>query len=235
MTTDLNYCLNGCTRRHGETSSRVITEGKSQLCTRCEDRLHEWLKKIPDTYALVPLFIEHGSTDANPEGTVTKRTDAQPPMRLDPIDILDTRRGRIWLGTVAVTDRRGAIGVLQPWVELLRDERPLSTVKTITVSSACELLDRHRLWLAERDYAAELYDAIKKLNRTLSDAVGDYRQKPVGRCTVISVTSEDTEPVACGGALFPQITGGVSCAKCQAHTPQDHLRILGAALSSEIG
>ena len=79
--TDINYCANGCTRRHGDEYLRVMVEGKSQLCERCEEKLHDWLVKIPDNYALVPLFVEHGTTPGDPDGIKTKSSEAQAPMR----------------------------------------------------------------------------------------------------------------------------------------------------------
>jgi hypothetical protein len=225
--TEIHYCANGCTRRHGDRSDRAQTEGKSQLCTQCEDRLQDWLKKIPDNYALVPLFIEHGTTDTNPESKATKGATAQAPMRLDAIDLLDTRRGRIWNGLAPATDRRGVIGVLQPWVDITREGRTLTSITTITVVSACQLLGRHLLWIAEQDWAVELYDDIKKLHRSLADAVGDYRQKPVGHCTLVP----DGTDKPCGGALFPNKAGGVTCSTCRETWGQDRLRLLGLAIS----
>lgn len=224
---EIRYCANSCTRRHGDRTDPATTYDGSNLCNQCETRLEKWLRAIPDTYALVPLFIEHGSTPADPDGIKTKNSNAQAPMRLDAIDLLDTRRGRIWNGTEPTTDRRGVIGILQPWIDWLRTERPLTTITTITVTSACELLLRHRLWIAEQEIVPDFYEDIRKLHRALSDSIGDYRPKPVGRCTNIT---EDTE-TPCGGPLYPQDRGGVSCTKCHEHTKEEHLRILGAALT----
>lgn len=224
---EINYCTNGCTRREGDLTHRITTEGKSQLCSHCEDRFHTWLTKLPDAYTLLPLFVEHGTTDRNPESKTTKATDAPAPMRLDVIDLLDTRPGRRWNGTEPTDDHRGVIGTLKPWVEQLCDERPLTTITSITVTSACQILDRHRLWIAEQDWVGDLYDDIRQLHRTVSNAVGDYRQKPVGRCTKVKDESE------CGGPLFPNATAGVTCARCNDHTPADRLRILGQALADQ--
>lgn len=231
VSTEIRYCSNMCKRRNGDESYPATTEGKSNLCNQCEDRLKDWLGRIPDNYALLPFFVEHGTTESNPESKATKSANAPAPMRLDAIDLLDTRRGRKWLGTEVTTDRRGTIGVLQAWVELVCDERPVKHPASISVVSACELLTRHRLWVAEQEWVPDFYDEIRKLHRTIADAIGDYRPKPVGRCTH---TPEDAE-TACGGPLYPRETGGVSCAKCHEHTKEEHLRILGAALTQQAG
>jgi hypothetical protein len=107
---EIIYCANGCTRRHGDEWQRVTTEPPSQLCDRCEKRLHDWLRTLPDKYALLPGFLEHGATEKNPESKATKSANAPAPMRLDIIDLLDTRRGRRWNGTEPAHDRRGVVG-----------------------------------------------------------------------------------------------------------------------------
>lgn len=223
---DINYCANGCTRRHGDEYLPVTTEGKSQLCNQCESRFHDWLTKIPENYALAPMFVEHGTTDKNPESKATKSANAPAPMRLDIIDLLDTRRGRKWNGTEVTEDRRGTIGTLQAYASELIDTRPLTATPLPTsVSGCCALLDRHRLWLTEQEWIPDAYADIKKLHRSLSDAIGDYRQKPVGKCHTIPENAE----TACGGSLFAGTYGGVHCARCGATWDADHLRQLGLA------
>ena len=222
---DINYCANGCTTRHGDETHRTQTEGRSQLCSRCETRLHDWIKAIPDTYALLPTFVMPGSTEPDPDKRSAKITDAPAPMRLDVIDLLDERLGRKWLGTEATEDRRGVVGTLWAWVTLIADERPLTNLPTPSVAGACQLLDRHLLWAAEQDWISELYDEIKTLNRTLADATGDYRKKPVGHCHVVPENTDDP----CGGPLFASSYGGVRCARCNATWDANHLRQLGLA------
>lgn len=228
MSTELTYCANGCTRRHGDQQHRATTEAPSQLCPQCEDRLHAWLTKIPDHYALLPTFIEHGTVDRNPESKATKAANAGAPMRLDIVDLLDTRRGRTMNGIAPAHDRRGVIGILKVHVERLAEERPLTTIAAISVTSACQLLDRHRLWLAEQDWITDLYEDIRILHRTLADACGDYRRPPVGTCHV-----PNTEGNPCGGGLFANPYGGVRCSRCGATWDAAHLRQLGLAQAAE--
>lgn len=221
---ELTYCANGCTTRHGDETHRTSTEAPSQLCTRCEARLHDWLTKIPESFALVPMFLEHGTTEGNPESKATKKADAPAPMRLDVIDILDTRLGRKWLGTEVSEDRRGPTGTLIAWATLIADERTLPSHPD-TITGCCQLIDRHRLWAAEQDWIDELYNDVKTINRTLSDAIGDYRKKPVGHCHVIPEGAQKP----CGGPLFASTYGGVTCARCRATWDAGHLRQLGLA------
>jgi len=218
---EIRYCANGCTRT-GDIP--VTTEPPSQLCARCEDNLRVWLNKIPDHYALLPTFIEHGTVDRNPESKATKSVNAAAPMRLDIIDLLDTRYGRCMNGLAPTTDRRGVIGTLKVHTERLIEERPLTNVPILNVSTACALLSRHRLWLAEQDWISDLYEDIKQLHRTLSDAVGEYRRPPVGHCHVLN---DDNQ--ACGGGLFANPYGGVRCSRCGATWDANHLRQLGLA------
>lgn len=226
MSGEIIYCVNACTRRHGDEWQPVTTEPPSQLCPRCEDNLHRWLVKIPETYALLPTFIEHGAAERNPESKATKSANAPAPMRLDIIDLLDTRLGRHWNGMAPAHDRRGTIGFLRVHVERLCEERPLTQGWDDTsVSEACKLLDRHRLWICEQDWVAYLYEDLRTINRELSDAVGDYRRPPVGRC---HIENDDNEE-ACGGPLHANQYGGVRCGRCGATWDADNLRLLGLA------
>lgn len=229
MTELLTKCLNGCHTSAGP----VYTEGRAQICGQCEKRLAKWLTDIPDNYDLLPTFIEHGTTDANPENKATKRSEAAAPMRLEVIDLLDTRLGRKWNGTAPAHDRRGVIGTLRVHVENLIEDRPLTATKIsdTSVREACDLLHRHRLWLAEQDWITFLYDDVSKLHRALADAVGDYKRPAVGRCYVIPENADKE----CGGPLFANATGGVHCARCREEWPTEKLRRLGLALNEGAG
>lgn len=220
--TTIIYCANGCVRRHGDEHYPATTEAPSLLCGQCEDRLHTWLNKIPDTYALLPTFIEHGAAEKNPDSKTTKTAEAPAPMRLEIIDLLDTRLGRKWNGTAPADDRRGTIGTLRAYVGRLADERPLTTKWADTsVTEACALLDRHRLWIAEQEWITDLYEDLRVLNRQLSDAIGDYKRPSVGTCPGA------TDDTPCAGKLYANQTGGVRCTTCHRGWGEDDLAFLG--------
>lgn len=199
-------------------------------CDRCTDDIRHWLNTIPDTYTLLTLFVEHGTTTANPDSKATKRAEAPAPMRLEIIDLLDNRHGRRWLGLVPTTDRRGTAGALKVHTDRLIDERNLTTPHDdANITAACALLNRHLLWLTEQTWIDELHTDLKQLNRALSDAIGDYRPKPVGRCHLPLETQEDP----CGGALLANKAGGVRCANCHATWDANELRRLGLAQAEQ--
>lgn len=225
--TTINHCANTCTNAGGDP---ITTEGRSHLCTRCEDNLDRWLGGIATTWPLLPLFVEHGTTESNPDSKATKRAEAPAPMRLEIIDLLDTRLGRIWNGTAPASDRRGVAGTIGAHVDRLAEERNLTVLPAPgDVGEGARLLRRHRLWLAEQDWIADLYEEIRVLHRQLSDAVGDYRPRPVGKCHL--VPQEDAG--ACGGPLMANRVGGVRCGRCRATWDAGHLRQLGLAQAAE--
>lgn len=221
----LRYCLNACTIRSGTGRVRAQTDGRSQLCSSCEDNLDKWLREIPDHYALLPTFAIPGSVEKNPDSGTTKAAYVNPPVRLEVIDLLDRRVGRIWNGIAPAHDRRGVIGTLVALVEQLVDTRPLTPPKDVTVSSACALLQRHRLWIAEQEWVTDVYAELKELHRQLSEAVGIFRRPPVGRCHLIPEEAEKP----CGGPLHPNDYGGVRCSRCGNHWNAEELRLLGMA------
>lgn len=224
MSEAITYCANGChTAGHP-----VQTTPPDRICRRCDNQLHRWLIDIANNYALLPTFVDHGTTERNPESKTTKAAYAGAPMRLEVIDLLDTRLGRIWNGTAPATDRRGTIGTLQAHVQHVADDRYLAHIPDpLTVTEACRLLQRHRLWLIQQDWISDLYAELKTLNRQLADAVGDYRRPPVGHCHL------GTEHGTCGGPLFANPYGGVRCARCGATWNAENLRLLGLAQAQE--
>src|SRR5262245_56874902 len=119
----VSACVSGCRTAPDSDGNRypVRTDPPSLVCRRCEDRLQAWLERIPDAYAHLPLFIQPGSVDANPESQATKRAHPPVPLRLEVLDLLDTRLGRIWLGTHPDETRRGALGILESWGRLIRE------------------------------------------------------------------------------------------------------------------
>lgn len=222
--TEIRYCVTGCKRDSPDGDRiRVQIDPPSRICGRCEDNIHEWLTELPNLYALLPLFTIPGTVEKNPETATTKRAEVAAPLRLDVLDLLDTRHGRIWLGTAPAHDRRGVVGTLLVHAERLTDERPLTTPPAPNVSALCTLLDRHRLWLAEQDWITDFHDELKTIHRACSEANGHYRRPPVGHCHI----EGDEGP--CNGPLYANKNGGVRCAKCGATWDATHLRQLGLA------
>lgn len=227
-TTVVRYCLNGCSVRSGEQRIRAQVDPPARICRSCEANLEKWLKEIPDHYALLPTFALPGSAEKNPDSGTTKAAFVNPPVRLEVIDLLDTRVGRKWNGTAPAHDRRGAVGTLVALVEQVVDARSLTPPKDVTVSSACTLLQKHRLWLAEQEWVGDVYTELKQLHRELANAVGIFRRPPVGHCHLIPENAE----TACGGPLYPNDYGGVRCSRCGNIWNVNELRILGMAQSS---
>lgn len=226
MISELTYCANGCTRNHEGTRIPVTTEPPSLLCGRCEDNLRRWLKEIPERYALLPTFIGHGTTPKDPDHVTTRQTEAPAPMRLEIIDLLDTRRGRHF-GIIPAADRRGTLGTLHAHAQYIRDEKHLARNPQPTVHSEAALIERWLLWLTEQDWVTEPYRELRVLHRQLGDAIGEHRPRPVGTCVI------DTGDGECGGPLLPSRLGGVHCPRCDATWDIDELRRLGLILTQE--
>lgn len=223
----MTACILGCRTRPDPDGNRhpVQTEDPSQVCRRCEDRMLGWLEKIPEHYALLPAFLEPGSVDANPESKTTKAANPPVPVRLEVLDLLDTRHGRRWQGTQPADDRRGVLGTLESWARLVREEKNITTSQGCTVAYEAATLRRHLLWVCEQPWVTELYEDLKLLHRQLSDAVGDYRPKPVGVCQVV------TEDGECQGALMPsRYAVGVHCGRCGASWSETDLERLGLVI-----
>jgi hypothetical protein len=240
-------CLNGCHEGAGGAREAIQTDPGQLLCSRCATRLDKWLRSIPDHFALLPAVVDHGTVPADPGTKHTKRPDPPAPMRLEVIDLLDTRPGY------------GALGIVHSWAELVRDERrqprrcvcghdPAGHITGAlnwcigegcecteyrpvqpTVTSECGLLAANLPWVAGQAFIGELYDEIKQLHRTLADTVGEYRVKPVGKCAAFIDRPGVPVQVLCGGALvMDKERVSVKCLSCgQRHEANEGLRELG--------
>jgi len=224
---EIIYCANGCSRPSGDDRIPVTTTAPSHLCTRCEQNLEDWLRAIPGLFRLLPTFVEHGTTARNPESKTTKAAEAPAPMRLDIIDMLDSRRGRKWNGLTPTEDRRGVVGELQAIADAIIDARELVLRPTApTVAAVVEFIQRHRTWLQDQEWVDVPYDTVKQLHRQLSDAVGNYRQRPIGKCP-----QPKDDAGTCSGPLFANPHGGVRCAKCASTWDAHTLRLLGLEIA----
>jgi hypothetical protein len=250
-------CLNGCERATGDVREPIPCQPGQLLCKECGKRLDKWLRAIPDSYALLPSVVDHGTVPSDPGTKHTKRPHPPAPMRLEVTDLLDTRDGR------------GVLGAVHSWAELVRDHRhdsrpcngvictharashwadarhpgctvigcqcALYVATDPTVSRECAYLITNLAWCTQQDFAGDLYSEIKQLARTLNDTVGEYRPKPVGKCHALIPGElgdlDDPEPVQvlCGGALVMDREGtGVHCLTCQNRVEaNDGLRALG--------
>ncbi len=130
------------------------------------------------------------------------------------------------LGYTVGKDRRGVLGTLESWARLVREERHSPPPKTpATVVGEARTLTRHLPWISAQPWVEEMHAELKALHRDLSDAVGDHRQRPVGRCAV-----DDEHGVPCGGPLMPTKVGGCRCVRCGDDWPPDELARLGLLL-----
>lgn len=134
-------CVNGCHTGHGPTRQPVTTEGRALICDKCIDRLDTWLREIPDAYTRLGHVIEHGTVPTGPGTTRTKRPDPPAPMRLEIVDLLDTRRGLQYDAAnrpLLSDNRRGVFGIILAWSSRLRQERRLRRL-----CSNCGHVHRH--------------------------------------------------------------------------------------------
>lgn len=213
-------CANGCHTGPPTDRTPVLCEHGARICPRCIDRLDTWLRQIPDTYALLPAVIEHGTVSTNPETASTKRPDPPAPLRLEVLDLLDVR------------PQRGAAGLLDSWADVIRDQRqlPLAAAASYGVAPSCRLLLAHLPWASQQEWITDLYAEIKPLVRELLDRVGEYRPKPVGWCKALVAKPGEPALVVCGGGLFlDKDRRGCHCANCGARFDgaDPGLRVLG--------
>jgi hypothetical protein len=129
--TPLQNCLNGCERATGDVREPIPCQPGHVLCSgkgSCTARLEKWLRGIPDSYALLPSVVDHGTVPSDPGTKHTKRPDPPAPGRLEVMDLLDTRRGAQFDddGRPIVGDnRRGVFGAILAWSGRVRLDRNL--------------------------------------------------------------------------------------------------------------
>jgi hypothetical protein len=226
VTTNLTYCIRGCTRTNSDGNREPVHASTGNLCRSCLGRLDKWLREIPDRYTEVPTYLEPTTDlDKNPESKTTKRTTAPVPVRLDALDLLDTRRIRRWQGLVPTEDRRGTLGTLLAIANELRSMRGIRPALNGVVWGEAEYIRLGIDRLACSDGIADTYEEVRILHRQLGDAIGDYPPKPIADCTI------DTEEGPCGGPILPNVAGGVYCPRCGTRWDINALRLLGLTLS----
>jgi hypothetical protein len=219
------------------------------LCPRCVDRLGSWLRSIPDSYALLPFVKDHGSVGGNPESKQTKRPDPPSPAKDAVIDLLDTRDQRGVLGVlhswarIVREDRHlrepCTACTHQPGTHWTTPKKPHCTaagctcprylLPEATVAGEAAFLGSQLAWITGQDWVSELYAELRPLARQLSDAVGEFRPKPVGRCMALVSAPISNVDVICDGPLMMDPSGyGVACNRCgNRHEADEGLRQLG--------
>jgi hypothetical protein len=259
MTSAITYCENGCTRVvKGEREKVHAHTGR--LCRGCIDKLEDWLIQIPERYAQLPEYLlPSADLDGNPESKATKRPVAPAPLRLAALDLLDTRRGRKWLGTEPTDDRRGALGTLLAIANEVRLSRGSEAQADGYVITEADTIRLGLSQLVGIEGISDIFKEIKALHRDLGAAVGQYPPRSVGKCylppahlihdretcacahhqgaTDCDLTLEgDTDcngywaqDHACRGPLLPIMTG-VVCVRCDAKWTHNELRLLGLSL-----
>lgn len=239
----MTACVLGC-HRTGTDGRQIPVHAADPglVCRDCADRMGDWLADIPGTYALLPDVVEPGTVDTNPETTSTRNPEAPAPVRLDVLDLLDDRRG--WQDGRPSDNRRGVLGVLQDWAQLVRDGRGLprpdeppaavagDSDEMPTVHDEARFLARHLPWCCEQTWVGDLHDDLRRLQRDLANAVGEYRPRPVGSCP--RDVERDGQTVTCGGPLLQsRWNPGVFCAACRDTWGHDELRRLGLVLGED--
>lgn len=221
--------MNGCTRKNASGNREPSAAKHGHLCSGCYDRLETWLREIPERFALVPQFLTQGAAiEKNPDAKAAKRTVAPAPLRVAALDILDTRKGRKWLGTEPTNDRRGAIGALLAIANEIRALRGSPAKDDSHVLGEADYIRHSLATLANQEWVHETYKEIKALHRELGDAVGIYPPRPVATCNVIDPNTDN--PHECGGPIYPAKSGGTYCARCDETWDQNELRRLGLTL-----
>lgn len=251
-------CLNGCQEGTGPERGMVVCEPGYLLCPRCIKRLDRWLRALPESFALLLWVKGHGTVPGNPENARTKQPDAPAPMRLEVVDLLDVRPG---FGALAIL--HGWAEAIRDERKLPRrctcdHARPSHgtgrghdkghctaagcgcghfTETSPTFTAECKLLLAHLNWCAEQDWAGDLYTEIRNLDRQLSDTVGDYRAKPVGKCEAWVDRPGVPLQTLCGGALvMDREKQGVVCLGCgKRYDADDGLRELGLIVGAMFG
>lgn len=185
---------------------------------------HRWLthtlEDIQQTTALLPYFIEPGST---PDDDQTKRRrgiDPAAPIRLEIVALLDKRTH-----TRTPDDLTPVLAVLTAWAQLIRETRNLNKPpRPDTITSTTNLIHTNLDWLAAQEFITDLAHELRQIKTALHSAIGDHAPRPVGTCPVIH---PDTGP--CAGKLYQDRYGrmSVSCRQCGEVWGETELRRLG--------
>ena len=220
--TDLSYCASGCTTRDGNKLTPTLTEPPSTLCDHCLNVLWDKLKTIGTHYPTLRQNLLPGSVEKDPDVKQAKRTEAPAPMRLVIVDLTDNRPIPDTLDANGVPKVRGVTGLLQQWSNMVRHQRSMTPQKHPTVDTELQVLRDHYWWIVDQIWAVTLLNEIRDIARTVLDAAGVYRARPLAWCDEQITTEEHPEPHSCGGPLF-KIGEGPTCVKCHVTWTSDSL------------
>ena len=223
MSEDLVYCIRGCVRPCDCTEcliadkpihppiEREAAEG-SLLCQRCERRIEDWLREIPELYATLDVTERRQAEDAGVGKGKSHKAPGSPALaRLDIVALQDPRTtaglpGDPWDGSIYIP------GELATWAQLLAEENNI-TSRTSTLTEACGLLLRWTDRVFASPWVDELYDALRDVMLLLRQAHGATGRKPVGKC--INVYQRDGETIACDAMLYAPAEGvQIRCRRC---------------------
>lgn len=232
-----------CQRRdgHGRLVCRrddgtvTLVSGQAVMCEGCVSRFTDQLRGIGDNFALLPAYLEPGAVERNPDAKTPKSPDAAAPVRLDVVDLLDSRRRAKWLATVKTDERRGVAGVLVDLTYRVADGRPVKLPWNVaTTAQLVGFLTRHAAWIADQEWAPDAFREVSLLHRRVSDAVGNYLRPAVGVCH-LETELPDGKIGVCGGRLRFNQYGSVRCGSCAARWDPTQIRMLGMAIAEQQG
>lgn len=229
MTEEITYCIRGCVRPCDCTEcaakdvpvhppiQREARDGL--LCSRCADRIREWLREIPELYATLDVAAKRQAEDTGVGKGKDQKLSGSPALaRLDIVTLQDPR-------TSATSKPDRTTGVMEPWdgsmyipgeigtwAILLAEEQHIRGRFDTLVESAGLLL-RWMDRLCASLWVDECYDALRDVMRLLRAAHGEQRVRPVGKC--INVYERDGEMVACEAVLYAPAEGvKIRCRSC---------------------
>ncbi len=199
------------------------------------DRVERCLDELPDLCALLPDAL----ITRTPHGENTRPAPGpKPPVRLDIIDLLDTRSKHDWLDGMEFCDpdRMGVLPFLHGWCRDLEadmldhsPEPPAELPDPATITGCCRWLTQHLHWAQDRPQWPEIAWGIHTTHRRVKVAVRGVQGRP-------------EPPVPCGrcGEPLTHVEGTMPLWECpnghqtrvQAVTLRQAARVLGVSKST---
>lgn len=195
------------------------------ICPGHRRWLADTLADIVETTALLPAFLEPGSSVDDGRQVKSKRVDPPAPIRLDVVSLADRRTVHRHDG-----DIYPVLAVLESWARLVREERDLARpANPATILGEANLLVIHLDWIAAQPFVDELASELRQVKSSLHAAIGDHAPRPVGTCPVIH---PDTGQ--CAGPLYQDRYGrlSVTCRRCGETWGETELRRLGLVIGA---